>query len=36
MNTTIENTTEPTWWLFTDPDDNLAPNYQIAYDYSLG
>lgn len=35
MNTTTENTTEPTYWLFTDPDDNLAPNYQIAYKGTL-
>lgn len=35
MNTTTENTTEPTYWLFTNPDDNLTPNYQIAYKGTL-
>ena len=35
MNTTTENTTEPTYWLFTSSDDNLAPTYQIAYKGTL-
>ena len=29
------NTTEPTWWLFTSPDDDLAPTYQVAYTGTL-
>lgn len=33
MDTT--NTTEPTWWLFTSPNDDLVPTYQVAYTGTL-
>lgn len=33
MNTT--DTAEPTWWLFTSPDDDLVPAYQVAYTGTL-
>lgn len=35
MNTTTNHATENTWWLFTNPNNDLVPTYQVAYTGTL-